>query len=49
MLKPDPTDPIVVTGMGVVSPLGVGVPTMWRRLTSGERGQLPVSRDRNSA
>ena len=38
MLKPDPTDPIVVTGMGVVSPLGVGVPTMWSRLTSGRSG-----------
>jgi len=38
MLKPDPTDPIVVTGMGVVSPLGVGVPTMWSRLTSGKSG-----------
>ena len=23
MLKPDPADPIVVTGMGAVSPLGV--------------------------
>ena len=38
MLKPDPADPIVVTGMGVVSPLGVGVPTMWSRLTSGRSG-----------
>ena len=38
MLKPDPADPIVVTGMGVVSPLGVGVPTMWSRLTAGKSG-----------
>jgi 3-oxoacyl-[acyl-carrier-protein] synthase II len=38
MLKPDPSDPIVVTGMGVVSPLGVGVETMWGRLTSGRSG-----------
>lgn len=38
MLKPDPSDPIVVTGMGVVSPLGVGVPTMWSRLTAGKSG-----------
>ena len=38
MLKPDPSDPIVVTGMGVVSPLGVGVDTMWSRLTSGKSG-----------
>ncbi|RYE76912.1 MAG: hypothetical protein EOP19_23720, partial [Hyphomicrobiales bacterium] len=26
------TDPIVVTGMGVVSPLGTGVETNWSRL-----------------
>lgn len=38
MLKPDPSDPIVVTGMGVVSPLGVGVPTFWERLTAGKSG-----------
>lgn len=38
MLKPDPSDPIVVTGMGVVSPLGVGVDTMWSRLTAGKSG-----------
>lgn len=38
MLKPDPSDPIVVTGMGVVSPLGVGVDTMWSRLTLGKSG-----------
>jgi 3-oxoacyl-[acyl-carrier-protein] synthase II len=38
MLKPDPSDPIVITGMGVVSPLGVGVETMWSRLTAGKSG-----------
>jgi len=38
MLKPDPQDPIVVTGMGVVSPLGVGVDTVWSRLIAGQSG-----------
>ena len=38
MLRPDPQDPIVVTGMGVVSPLGVGVETNWQRLLAGRSG-----------
>src|ERR1700733_2437337 len=29
---------IVVTGMGMLSPLGVGVDANWRRLTAGESG-----------
>lgn len=32
------TDPIVVTGMGAVSPLGVSVDTNWRRLVEGRSG-----------
>lgn len=31
-------DPIVVTGMGAVSPLGVSVDTNWQRLSAGESG-----------
>lgn len=38
MLKPDPADPIVVTGMGAVSPLGVGVDTLWQGLVTGRSG-----------
>ncbi|MFY9287023.1 MAG: beta-ketoacyl-ACP synthase II [Alphaproteobacteria bacterium] len=29
---------VVVTGMGMISPLGVGVEANWRRLTAGESG-----------
>lgn len=32
------TDPIVVTGMGAVSPLGVGVGVNWQRLLAGRSG-----------
>jgi 3-oxoacyl-[acyl-carrier-protein] synthase II len=32
------SDPIVVTGMGAVSPLGVGVKTVWERLVAGRSG-----------
>lgn len=32
------SDPIVVTGMGVVSPLGVTVETTWKRLLEGRSG-----------
>ena len=38
MLKPDPADPIVVTGMGIVGPLGVGVDVFWSRLIAGRSG-----------
>jgi 3-oxoacyl-[acyl-carrier-protein] synthase II len=31
-------DPIVVTGMGAVTPLGVGVGTNWQRLIAGQSG-----------
>ncbi|HEY0034139.1 MAG TPA: beta-ketoacyl-ACP synthase II [Devosia sp.] len=38
MLKPDPADPIVVTGMGAISPLGVGVDALWSGLIGGRSG-----------
>ncbi|KKC35659.1 3-oxoacyl-ACP synthase [Devosia epidermidihirudinis] len=49
MLKPDPADPIVVTGMGVVSPLGVGVATNWERLIAGRSGIVHNDRFDTSA
>ena len=36
--------PIVVTGMGLVSPLGRGVETVWRRLLAGDSGICPIDR-----
>ena len=39
-----PSDPIVVTGMGAVSPLGVGVDTNWQRLVAGRSGIVPNTR-----
>jgi 3-oxoacyl-[acyl-carrier-protein] synthase II len=37
-------DPIVITGMGAVSPLGVGVETNWRRLVEGRSGVVANTR-----
>lgn len=37
-------DPIVVTGMGAVSPLGVGVATNWTRLIAGQSGIVANTR-----
>ena len=46
---PQPTDPIVVTGMGAVSPLGVGVATNWSRLLEGRSGIVANTRFDTSA
>lgn len=35
---------VVVTGMGMVSPLGAGVKTNWDRLIAGQSGVAPVTR-----
>ncbi|MCB8873900.1 beta-ketoacyl-ACP synthase II [Acidisoma silvae] len=33
---------VVVTGMGIASPLGIGVPHVWRRLIEGQSGLGPI-------
>jgi len=38
------TDPIVITGMGAVSPLGVGVDVNWQALMAGRSGIVPNTR-----
>lgn len=34
---------VVVTGLGVVSPVGVGVPAMWESIVSGRSGVGPIT------
>ncbi|MFM9890666.1 MAG: beta-ketoacyl-ACP synthase II [Rickettsiales bacterium] len=34
---------VVVTGMGIVSPLGVGIEHVWTRLIAGESGLAPIT------
>ncbi|MFN4263418.1 MAG: beta-ketoacyl-ACP synthase II [Thioalkalivibrionaceae bacterium] len=38
------SSPIVITGMGIVSPLGCGVETVWSRLVEGRSGIVPIDR-----
>ena len=35
---------VVVTGLGMVSPLGCGVEPTWTRLLSGKSGAVPIDR-----
>ena len=35
---------VVVTGMGIVSPLGTGIEAMWSRMIAGESGAGPITR-----
>ena len=34
---------VVVTGMGVISPVGLDVPTMWENVVAGRSGIAPVT------
>ncbi len=36
--------PIVITGMGIISPLGCGVKPVWQRLTGGQSGVRRIDR-----
>lgn len=35
---------VVITGMGVVSPVGVGLNTYWESLKNGQSGIVPVTK-----
>jgi 3-oxoacyl-[acyl-carrier-protein] synthase II len=37
------TKRVVITGMGVISPLGLNVPTMWQNLIEGKSGIGPIT------
>lgn len=38
------TSPIVITGMGIIGPLGCGVKATWQRLLAGRSGIGPITR-----
>lgn len=34
---------VVVTGMGIVSPVGIGIPAFWNSIVSGQSGAAPIT------
>ncbi|GAA3265662.1 beta-ketoacyl-ACP synthase II [Dactylosporangium vinaceum] len=43
-MRPDGRRRVAVTGIGVVTPIGIGVPAMWSALTAGRCGIGPIAR-----
>ena len=37
-------DKIVISGMGAVTPIGIGVDNFWKSLVDGVRGVGPITR-----
>jgi 3-oxoacyl-[acyl-carrier-protein] synthase II len=44
MRRPDPNRRVAVTGLGVISPIGQDVETVWRNLSSGTTGLRRITR-----
>jgi 3-oxoacyl-[acyl-carrier-protein] synthase II len=43
MRRPDFTRRVAVTGLGIVSPVGVSIPTAWKNLTEGRSGLREIT------
>ena len=40
----NPKTKIVITGMGAVTPIGIGVESFWKNLIAGKSGLSPITR-----
>lgn len=43
-MKRSPDDDVVVTGMGMITPLGIGVEAVWSRVVAGDNAIGPIER-----